>query len=664
MPSPIQSILSGPSYDVNAEIARLRSIHDSYPLKGEDATHKHTLIVLKRTVESQKRHPAEHCLELLYGAITLLYEAEGLYDPPFLYRENHEKPPTFFKASLEKLERLMRPAYRAAFEKSLVEFLSLYLTHAPPGCFIEEEETDTRILLCDAIDARVWVSILLQHGLQLFQHSPLFPKTREQLIENLHTASGKVYDPSDPSDKLVFPDDSDFTGEQLVRSYLRDTPLHALLAGTIPFAIPQNTRFSGQWVLAPPNRGKTNMLLHQIERDLEEEASILVMDSKGDLINPLKTLRSIKDRLVILEPSLECPLAINPLDLGATTTHAVSFIEYVFSSLLESEPTPLQNTLFRAVLILLREVPNATFADFRKILTAGWRDYEPHLSKLDPEDQEFFANGEFDSRTYEPTKTQLLWRIRDLTTRIPLLRAMFRSPKTRINMGELMDSPGRVVILDVRKQLLGDQGAEFLGRLYIALVRAAADQRQGRRPEEKLPCYFYIDEAHTIISNDTKLAGIIQECRSQRVAMILAHQAISQISNQVTLGALSDCAIRMANSDDETAQLAPRLRTTPDVLKNLPIGSFAAFVRDTTKQAVTLRIPLSTVPSAPRMTQEEQTALMARMRANYAFDSRPPAPSLGDALKAFAATAPPPSATAPTREPPPSPSASQEEDKW
>jgi hypothetical protein len=668
------SILTGPNYDVNAHIRSVRALHDAYPLKGNEATHQHTIQLMSRITKRLPTMPAEHMLELVYGSIAQLFEKEGVYDPVFWIHENKEHPPTTFRPQLLAMERSLSDHYRRQAENAVVEMMVRYLEHAPAGAYVEEGGT-TSIPFYEGVDTSAWVSMLMGDAFKEEDGKPLFPRTDEQVRTNLCEASGTFYDSvkrAGASGKYIFPKDSKLDDQALVIAYLKDTIFHAMLVAPMPFAIPPNTRFSGQWVLAPPNRGKTNLLLSQIEQDVKENASILLMDSKGDLINPLRSMASIKDRLVVLEPSLEYPLAINPLDLGASTTHTVSFIEYVFSSLLESEPTALQNTLFRSVLLLLREKQDATFTDFRTILTKGLAGYESYVAKMDEEDQEFFRGmgsgtnkSEFESDTYKATKTQLLWRIRDLTTRIPLLRAMFRAPKTRIDMGKLMDS-GKIVVLDVRKQLLGDEGSEFLGRLYIAMVRAAADQRASRRQADKLPCYFYIDEAHTIISEDTKLAGIIQECRSQNIAMILAHQAISQISNQITLGALSDCAIRMANSDEETSQLASRLRATPDMLRSLPIGTFATFVRDTTRQAVRLRIPLSGVPSAPQMTRAEQDALQARMRAQYAYrkdqqeppvvvGSAPAASSLADALKSFAAEKP---------AAPPSTPTEPEADRW
>lgn len=621
-----QDILTGPTYDVHAHYDRVKAQWDIYPLKG-DPTQDHAIMIVQRVMKRLRREPSEFMLQTACGCIILLFQGEGIYDPLCYPRPTTITSPAYWRSTLNELERKIDPTYRQKAEQVVEDMLTAYFEAAPEGTYVEEEETARQVPFFDLVPPAPFITLMLGTLLRYEGHEALFPNAQTRALQNLCEASGKPYPPEDDP-KLIYPEASKLEGSDLVRAYLHDTPLHALLCTDVPFKIPETTRFSGTWIVAPPNRGKTNLLLHQFEEDVKKNASIILMDSKGDLINPIRELESIRDRLVILEPSQEFPLALNPLDLGASTTHTVELIEYIFRSLLDSTPTPLQGTLFRAILLALKQKPDANFTDFRKILVDGWKPYEPYIRKLDEEDQDFFFKGEFDSRTYSETKQQLLWRIRDLTTRIPILRASFRAPKTLIDMGALMDA-GKIIVLDVRKQLLGDSGCEFLGRLYIALVRAAADQRSSRAEKDKLPCYFYIDEAHTIIREDAKLAGIIQECRSQKIAMILAHQAISQISSAITLGALSDCAIRMANSDEETAQLAPRLRTNPELLRSLPIGTFATYVRDTTPGgAVTLKIPLSGVVNAPKMTQEAQAELKARMRANYTYISDKPIASL------------------------------------
>lgn len=398
--------------------------------------------------------------------------------------------------------------------------------------------------------------------------------------------------------------------------HLVNTPFQGLLEAQIPFNF-ESKRDLGWYICSPAGKGKTNLLIHQLLQDAKTQGSIIVLDSKGDLINAIHDLKLEKE-VVVINPDPH--LALNPLQIGATSTHSVAFLEYLFSSLMETKPTPLQSTLFRSIFLVLLKVPNASFATFRHFLVHGWKDYDAAIKQLDIEDQEFFYKGEYDSATYKDTKQQLLWRIRDLTTSIPLLREMFKSPVTKINMTEWMDSQ-KIYLINNSKQLLDDAGAEFFGRFFIAMIRAAADQRSNRRPEDKNPVRLYMDECHTVIARDEKLAGILDECRSQRIQVIAAHQRLPQIQNANVLDALSNCGIRFANSDEDAPALAPRLRSTAEHLRGLPTGSFAAYVRDLTpKGAVTLQIPLVDLSKHPRISRSDEGVRKLAFQLEYCYE--------------------------------------------
>jgi len=385
-----------------------------------------------------------------------------------------------------------------------------------------------------------------------------------------------------------------------------------------PFVMPPDyLRFSATWIVAPQGRGKTTLLHHLFLNDIQTDASIILMDSKGDLIDPIRKLAALQDRLVVLEPDANFPLALNPLNIGATTTHTISFIEHLFTSLLETKATPMQALLFRSILIALQTIPNASFATFREFLVKGWRPYEQHIRQLHPDDQSFFFDGEFDSKLYADRRQEVLWRIRDLMTKIPILRDTFSSPTTKINMGALMDS-GKVIIINNSKKLLGDEGAEFFGRFFIAMIRAAADQRSGLPDHAKRPVYFYIDECHAVIKRDEKIASIIDECRSQKISLILSHQRVDQIDSDNVLSAISNSAIRYANSDDDAKYLADKLRTTPEFLRSLKRGVFAAYMRDA-GATIPMQVPFNDLSKLPQMTANQERELKERMQAQFSF---------------------------------------------
>lgn len=452
---------------------------------------------------------------------------------------------------------------------------------------------------------------------------------------------------------------------ELIRGRLNDTCFDELLLETqVPFVLPDEQRFSGHWIIAPPGRGKTTLLHSMFLQDLQREASIIVMDSKGDLINPIKSMAAIAQRLVLIEPDVHRPLAINPLDVPTDSVpHAIALIEYILSGLLEAKFTNLQSALFRHVLpAIIQAVPQPTLEDLKRVLADGLRSDE--ANRLDERLRHFFddrAHG-FHSKTYAETRSQIMWRLDFILTN-DIMRAMFSSPRTRLKIADAINS-GKIVLIDASKALLGDDGSEFYQRFFLALILAAAQQRAKLKPADKMPVYCYLDECQWV-RNDQKLATILDECRSQKIALILAHQRTEQITDKNVLSAMSNCAIRFANSDDEAKLLAPKLRCEPEFLHSLARGTFAAFVRDFTPKAVALAVPHTKLEELPRMTDKQQAAIREQMHAEYGFISQP---SVSSSAKTIApSTLPARANTAspvPTEAPQPGPDTPEAGSTW
>jgi hypothetical protein len=224
----------------------------------------------------------------------------------------------------------------------------------------------------------------------------------------------------------------------------------------------------------------------------------------------------------------------------------------------------------------------------------------------------------------------------------PVLRSMFSAVQTKLDIGKEMDA-GRVIVINNSKAELGDEGAEFFGRFFIALIARAAQQRSGKPASAKKPCFVYIDECHSVVAKDTRIPLLLDECRSQKIALILAHQRTAQLTAPV-LDAVANCAIRMANSDDEAKYLADKLRLSADTLRSLPRGTFGVFVRDLTPGGILLQVPKIDLDSLPKLSEQELQAIRDRMRAEFSID--PAAPSSLTASPRTAAALPEPATIA------------------
>ena len=438
----------------------------------------------------------------------------------------------------------------------------------------------------------------------------LFRHLKAQLDENDRAASASSTAYLPPWERKGAP-------SEIIDVYLHDTPLRSLFDCQLPFVLPDEARFAGHWILSPPGRGKTTLLHAMVMEDIaKSDACLILMDSKGDFIDPIRRLDSIQDRLIVIDPDPQNPVAINPLDIAqANIAQSVDLLEYLFASLLEFKMTAMQTTLFRSVLrALVVGFPNPTLETFRDLLSNGAEKYAAYIEKLPPDLQDFF-HRDFNEKNYADRRREVLQRLRLLLDN-DTMRAMLTAATTRFRIGEAMDS-GKIVIINNSKARLGEQGAEFFGRFFIAQVLAAAQQRSGRSASDKPPVYFYIDECQNVIARDEKIPTILDECRSQNIALIMAHQRTKQIGSENVLDALSNCAIRFANSDEEARYLAPRLRTSSEFLQSLTRGRFAAFVRDETKEAVAVSVNRVDFTNHRAVSAADARLTLARMRREY-----------------------------------------------
>ena len=369
--------------------------------------------------------------------------------------------------------------------------------------------------------------------------------------------------------------------------FFANTALAAFEGVPIPVPLPDETRFAGMWVIAPQGMGKTTLLHDMINEDIAKDASIILMDSKGDLIEPYLNLNAISRRRVVIGP--DNPIGINPLDIPREDINkAVDNLEYLFSSLLDFKLTAMQSMLLKAVLrALVTAFPSPTLATFQDIMSDGPKKYVDYIKTLDPDLQNFFKN-EWNTENIKARRQEVLQRLRLLLDN-DLLRSMLTASSTTFRIGEAMDQ-GAVIIINNSRARLGNKGAEFFGRFFIAQVLAAAQQRSFRKERDKKPVYFYIDEAHTVIAQDERVTDILHECRSQKIGLILAHQETTQVSEKV-LSALQNCAIRFAHPDEEARKLAGVMRIDAKTLQSMHRGQFAAYVRGLSKEGFVINVP-------------------------------------------------------------------------
>jgi hypothetical protein len=473
----------------------------------------------------------------------------------------------------------------------------------------------------------------------------LFPTFADRYEENRYKLSGvpRVKHPKTP--KLVEPHHLDDPSP-----FLEGTPFATILDTPLGTEIPLHVRSAHHWIVAGSGAGKTNALQYFIAKDLERavrgECSIVVLDSQHQLIDKLWSLRlfapgqALDGKLCLLDAAdVEFPIAVNLFDMKLDRVAALSLLErekltnsalemydFIIGSLLQSEMTSRQSTLFRFVTRALFGIPDATIHTFHDILQNGPGKYQGAIDTLDETTRQFFTT-DFNNPQFKQTKEQVIARLWAVLGNRTFLR-MFSGPCSKVDLFAEINTPGKVVLINAEKGLLKEEGTELFGRFFLALINQAAAQRSAMPVAERLPCYVYVDECHNYIRNDPKIQVILAEARQQNVGVVLAHQYLAQLETPVLRALNANTSIKMAARLEGTDRgaMARDMNTFPDFIRDQKTGSFAVFVRGETPSAISMHFPLNALARFEAMTSEERALVRQRNRARYAGPADPEAP--------------------------------------
>lgn len=470
----------------------------------------------------------------------------------------------------------------------------------------------------------------------------LLPKMRHRFERNLIAASGG--NPDDPAGFRRQPVPPQKSGikdrDDLIMAYLAGTPLAGLFEGSCRYAVPAERRFEHHHIVAGTGHGKTQTLQYLIARDLEAvaagAASVIVIDSQGDLINNLSSLKllgpgqPLEDRIVIIDPTdVEYPVSLNMFDVGLErlqsypmlererlTNSILELYDFVLGTLLDAGMTQKQSVIFRYVTRLMLHIPDATIHTLRELMEPdGALKYAGAIAKLQGSARHFFET-EFNSREFQQTKSQVLRRLWGILENQTFER-MFSHPRSRFDLFSEMNK-GKLILINTAKDLLKETGTQIFGRFFIALIAQAAQERATLAPHQRLPTFVYVDEAADYF--DQNIGIILSQARKFNVGMVLAHQFLGQLSPALQDAFAANTAIKFAGgvSSKDARTLASMIGCEPTFIEKQRKGEFAASVRGQTQGPIALRFPFGHVENMPTLSPEERQSLINRMRRDYA----------------------------------------------
>lgn len=460
-----------------------------------------------------------------------------------------------------------------------------------------------------------------------------FYETRAQLITNLLSVSKLTFEQYQQAPhRIVPPADCDLDPDSMVRAYLSGTPLLPFLETPVPFAIPQAARFEHCHIIGGTGHGKTQLLQTLALADFDDPTapSVVIIDSQGDMVRKLSRLKRFanNDRLIIVDPSdTDFPLALNIFDIHKDRLAALSLgqreqilagiielYDYIFGSI-GADLTQKQSVVFRYITRLMLDIPHANIQTLR-LLMENDKPFRPYIDRLTGTTRAFFDN-EFSDKSFISTKQQIRRRLYGILSN-PTFERLFSSDTNKLDMTAALDS-GKVILINTAKDVLKSEASAFFGRYMIALVMQAAFERAAQREDQRRPAFLYIDEAADYF--DGNIDTLLIQARKFKLGVTLAHQFLDQLTPSLRASIMTNPAVRFAGgvSQKDANALDSDMRTTAGFLmgmhKSRGETEFACYVRNVTRSAVQLKIPLGTAEREARMTNNEYDHVLARSRA-------------------------------------------------
>jgi hypothetical protein len=200
----------------------------------------------------------------------------------------------------------------------------------------------------------------------------------------------------------------------------------------------------------------------------------------------------------------------------------------------------------------------------------------------------------------------------------PVLRAILGQADSSLDLRSVLDD-GKVLIVNLSKGRIGEDGSQLLGALLVTGLQLAAMSRSDVPEERRRDFYLYVDEFQNFATES--FATVLSEARKYRLNCILSHQYLGQLDEPIAnavfgnVGSLLSFQVGASDADFLTAQLGPGVE--PADLMALP--KYAAYVRLLIDGLPSRPFSMRTVaPSTPRDAAERFEIVRRVSRRRYA----------------------------------------------
>ncbi len=329
----------------------------------------------------------------------------------------------------------------------------------------------------------------------------------------------------------------------------------------IKFGIKKADRSRHMYAIGKTGMGKSTLLESLAIQDIQNGDGIAFIDPHGksaDLLLEYVPKERIKDVVYFAPFDMEYPVSFNVMeDVGAERRYLVaSGLMAAFKKIWVDAWSARMEYILGNIMLALLEYPGSTLIGVNRMLTD--KDFRKEVVNniSDPSVRSFWVN-EYASYT-DKFAAEAAPAIQNKVGQFvanPLIRNIIGQPKSTFDIRQVMDEK-KILIINLSKGRVGEANANLLGSMLITKIYLAAMSRAdlNERGLKAAPnFYMYVDEFQSFANES--FADILSEARKYKLNLIIAHQYIEQMTEEVRAAVFGNvgtmCVFRVGATDAE-----------------------------------------------------------------------------------------------------------------
>ncbi len=302
------------------------------------------------------------------------------------------------------------------------------------------------------------------------------------------------------------------------------------------FGIKLDDRRRHMYVIGKTGMGKTTLMENMVLSDIYSGYGLGIVDPHGDFAEKILDYipnNRINDVVYFNPSDMEHPVGFNILEVTSEEQKhlVVAGLMSIFKKIWQDLWSARMEYILNNTLLALVDNPGSTLLGINRML-ADKKYRKRIVSKVkDPVIKAFWQNefANYPEKYMVEAVAPIQNKIGQFLS-ASIIRNMVAQVKSTINIREVMDSR-KIFIMNLSKGRIGEDNSRLLGGMLITEIQLAAMERVDTPEADRQDFFLYVDEFQNFATQS--FANILSEARKYRLALIMAHQYIAQLEEEV-----------------------------------------------------------------------------------------------------------------------------------